>query len=64
MLLEIYPCKLDIAVSLAALQMQITYGNYDALVHVAGFMEYVAVDIIAFLGCVTVFMFYVIVLIL
>ena len=44
--------------------MQITYGNYDALVHVAGFMEYVAVDIIAFLGCVTVFMFYVIVLIL
>lgn len=26
-------------VQFAALNMQITYGNYDPLIHVAGFME-------------------------
>jgi len=34
-----YPTSLDKAVELAALQMQITYRNYDPLVHVAGFLD-------------------------
>lgn len=34
-----HPLSFELAVQFAAMNMQITYGNYDPLVHVAGFME-------------------------
>ncbi|CEO95012.1 hypothetical protein PBRA_003825 [Plasmodiophora brassicae] len=34
-----HPLSFELAVQFAAMNMQITYGNYDPLVHVAGFMD-------------------------
>lgn len=36
---DFYPVTFDQAVQFAALQLQITYGNYDPLLHVANFLE-------------------------